>query len=225
MDGVEAGLIEWGVAGRPCAGQTESGDQFCVEAGAPGGKRALVAVVDALGHGQEAAAAARIAIATLGKGGAESPIGLMGNCHQALHGTRGVVMSLAAFRAADHTMTWLGVGNVEGILLRRDRQGKPGQEVLLARPGVVGGQLPGLAASTIPVARGDLLIFATDGIREGFADGANPRHPPQQTADWILEEFGRETDDALVVVARYTGGGQSVAGVPPPPRRPARHAS
>jgi serine phosphatase RsbU (regulator of sigma subunit) len=35
---------------------------------------------------------------------------------------------------------------------------------VLLRSGVVGYQLPTLRASTLPIAPGDLLIFATDGI-------------------------------------------------------------
>jgi serine phosphatase RsbU (regulator of sigma subunit) len=168
-----------------------------------GPEYARIAVIDGLGHGEEAAVAARIAVATLEKGRDESPINLIRNCHEALRSTRGVVMSLASFCAADHTMTWLGVGNVEGVLLHRDLHVVPGQEVLLPRPGVVGDYLPRLSASIIQVSAGDLLIFSTDGIRAGFPDNTHTRDPVQQTADRILDQYGRGTDDALVLVARY----------------------
>ena len=63
-------------------------------------------------------------------------------------------------------MTWLGVGNVEGVLIRADTRATPAAESVLLRGGVVGYQLPALQASVVPVSRGDLLILATDGIRK-----------------------------------------------------------
>ena len=46
-------------------------------------------------------------------------------------------------------MTWLGVGNVDGFLLRADNQTKPAHESLFLRGGVVGYQLPSLRPSTL----------------------------------------------------------------------------
>ena len=57
---------------------------------------------------------------------------------------------------------------------------------------------------------GDTLILATDGIGTGFMDQA-PDAGPQQTADRILASFGKGTDDALVVVARYEQAGGTTA--------------
>ena len=52
-------------------------------------------------------------------------------------------------------------------------------------------------------ARGDTLVFVTDGIRSGFADKLSALEPPQKSADRILAEYCRGSDDALVVVTRY----------------------
>ena len=38
--------------------------------------------------------------------------------------TRGVVLSIALFNAENNTMTWLGVGNVDGLLLRNGSSNK-----------------------------------------------------------------------------------------------------
>jgi phosphoserine phosphatase RsbX len=203
MERVNSRTIEWGVAGRPLAGQKESGDLYLVQA-RPG--KALVAVVDGLGHGEEAAAAAKLAIATLKNHSDEAPLPLVQRCCQALQATRGVVMSLAVFDASQGTVDWLGVGNVEGVLLRADGHAAPNEEVLLLRPGVVGDRQPRLTASVLMVSAGDLLIFATDGIRPDFAQRINLDDPPQRIADRILAEYGLETDDALVVVVRYVHG-------------------
>ena len=115
-------------------------------------------------------------------------------------------MSLASFSGRDSTMTWLAVGNVEGILLRcaADRHGEC--EALLLRGGVVGAQLPPLSASVTPVSCGDILILATDGIRSGFAPTVASTDPVQKIANRILTEHAKATDDALVLVSRYVGG-------------------
>ncbi|MGB6718351.1 MAG: SpoIIE family protein phosphatase [Candidatus Acidiferrales bacterium] len=194
-------FVECGVAAQALHGQDEIGDRHAI-VHFDGG--ALVAVIDGLGHGREAAAAARIATEVLEENAEESVITLIRLCHERLKATRGVVLSLASFRASDATVTWLGVGNVEGVLLRRDPYGTVSQEVLPLRGGVVGDQLPPLVASIVPVSRGDTLIFATDGLRLGFADGLRA-DSVQATAAAVLAGFARGTDDALVLVARYTG--------------------
>jgi len=195
-------LIEWGVAARPLQGEAASGDLHVVQALSNG---VLVAAVDGLGHGPEAAAAARSAVLTLEGYAHEPVISLIKRCHESLTRTRGVVMSLASFNALDNTMTWLGVGNVEGALLRADDTASPARESILLRGGVVGYQLPALHASILPVTRGDVLILATDGIRGGFAEDVTLSDPPQQIAEQILARRASGTDDALVLVARYLG--------------------
>lgn len=198
-------LIDWGVASLALPGETQSGDLHFVK---QVGTSALVAAVDGLGHGAEAAIAARAAVAALERHATESPVPLIERCHRALHGTRGVVMSVAAFGRPDQSMTWLGVGNVEGLLLRGDGAARPGaaRASLVTRGGIVGSELPRLHPVVLPIAPGDTLIFATDGIREGFAEGLAPEATPQQLADQILARHGKGTDDALVLVARYVGG-------------------
>jgi len=53
---------------------------------------------------------------------------------------------------------------------------------------------------------GDTLIFATDGIRSDFLNELlSPRDSPRTLADRVLAGWGRQTDDSLVLVARYLG--------------------
>lgn len=193
-------ILEWGVASALAPGESESGDQYLVE---PYEGGVLVAVVDGLGHGSEAAASAASAVKTLRSEPQAPLIWLMKRCHEALIGARGAVMSMAAFNEHYGIITWSGVGNVEAILLRA---GQTRPEVLLRRGGVVGYQLPPLSASVITVAAGDTLILATDGIRTQFADAIRLGDLPQTIADRILKDYGRGDDDALVLVAEYRGG-------------------
>ncbi len=195
-------LVEWSVATLPLRGQAESGDGHLVQ---PFPDGVLMAAVDGLGHGNMAGCAAKIAVETLKDYAHESVLLLIKRCHERLRGTRGAVMSLASFNALDGTMTWLGVGNVEGLLLRVDSNANPARECVLLRGGVVGYQLPSVRTSVIPLTRGDMLIFTTNGISSCFAQGLSLIDPPQQIADRILARYGKDTDDALVLVARFLG--------------------
>jgi hypothetical protein len=200
MDAVSAGPVEWGQAARALSGP--SGDLAIVRAFDHG---ALVAVVDGLGHGSEAAHASRAAAEQLEQHSDESPIALLRRCHQALRGTRGAVMSLACFNTRDDTMTWIGVGNVEGVLMRAQPVQGSARETVLLRGGVVGYDLPPLQAFVVAVAPGDTLVFATDGVRPEFMSGLRPSIPPARQAEELMARYGKATDDALILVVRYLG--------------------
>jgi phosphoserine phosphatase RsbX len=207
MNGVPAAdphpLLDYGVASRALAGESESGDA-CVVAPFAGG--VLAGVIDGLGHGPEAAEAARVAVATLKGDPSGQVIDLVRTCHEALRRTRGVALSLASCHEATGTMTWIGVGNVEGALFRIDRNAARPRDALMLRGGVVGYQLPPLRAATHHLHAGDTLILVTDGISGGYYNHSPIGHAPQETADEILQRCGRSTDDALVLVATYLGG-------------------
>jgi len=197
-----AGPIEWGVAVQAVAGEPTCGDLEVVQTFNGG---VLVGAVDGLGHGQEAAEVARLAVCTLA-GHAHEPVSrLVRRCHDALLETRGVVMSLASVDLSASTLTWTGVGNVIAILLRAGPGDLPRQESLLLRGGVVGFQLPALSEDVLAIVPGDTLLLATDGVRPGFEESLSLGAPPQELADRILAQHLKGTDDALVLVARFVG--------------------
>jgi negative regulator of sigma-B (phosphoserine phosphatase) len=201
--------IEWGVVCLPKPGETQAGDGYVVKAFPDG---VLVAVMDGLGHGAEAAAATTVAVATL-EGYAHEPlIYLVQRCHRELKHTRGVAMSLASFNSREGVMTWIGVGNVEGLLIR-SQPGPMGRraedrtrERLLVLGGVVGYRIPTLRSRVVPVLHGDSLILATDGIHADFGERLPSGLKPQALADHVSARHFKGTDDGLVLVARYLGG-------------------
>jgi negative regulator of sigma-B (phosphoserine phosphatase) len=197
-------ILEWAVAGRPIHGERLSGDTHVV-ATTPNGM--LVAVIDGLGHGTQARIAARAA-ADAAIRYADAPLTeIVRHCHEEIRTTRGAVLSLAFFRPEDDTMTWLGVGNVTGMLFRENKAGVRSDryEGLFAQGGVVGYRLPPLCIRTLAIRANDTLIFATDGIADGFSIERPIARSPKRVADEILARYGKTTDDALVLVARYAG--------------------
>ncbi len=204
MDGESP--VDSGAALRPLIGESSSGDRHLVQ---PFRGGVLVAAVDGIGHGAEAASAAEIAISILEHFPHEPVEKLVQRCHEQLRGTRGVVMSLASLNLNDGVMTWLGVGNVEAMVIRpREDDDGPAISVgsLIACPGIVGYNLPTLRPRSIRMRRGDVAILATDGVEPDFGEGMRPLGTAQRIAERILERHGKGTDDALVVVVRLVGG-------------------
>jgi phosphoserine phosphatase RsbX len=196
----EQAVLEWGSASAAFRGA--SGD-VAVVTGFPGG--ALVAVIDGLGHGDEAAEAAHAAARILEAAPGDSVLALLERCHEGLRRTRGVVMSLASIDVRGSALEWTGVGNVEAVLVRADPSAQPSRDALTTPGGVVGYQLPrNLRSKRIPVQPGDLLILWTDGVRAVSTNRLTGS--AQEIADALLSQHRLESDDALVLVARYLGG-------------------
>jgi phosphoserine phosphatase RsbX len=197
---MKAPFIEWAVASRAFPGEVDSGDRCFVRPEADG---ALLAVVDGLGHGAEAARAAELAIRIIGSRADEPGPAIVARCHEALRGGRGVTLGLARWNGRARDLAWLGVGDVCGILLR-DGSGAAHQR-LLSHVGVVGHVSTPLRVRTASVRESGLLVLATDGIEWSFERLLDPREPPESLANRILLQCSKKTDDALVLVARLIG--------------------
>jgi hypothetical protein len=190
--------FDWAVVGRALEGQDESGDLHVV---APFEGGVLIGAIDGLGHGADAAIAARAAAEVLTGHPTYSLLRLIELCHERLRNTRGAVITLASFDTRRAELTWMGVGNAEAVLLRADAS----SEAAPLRGGIVGSRLPAFREASVSVAAGDMLVLATDGIRAGFSRIRSPFGSPAEVAESIMLEFGKANDDAMVIVARYTG--------------------
>lgn len=193
--------FEWAVAGTALDG--ESGDLHCV---VPGPDCSIIGAIDGLGHGPDAALAARECAAIVRAHSGEPLEELIRSCHDGLRGTRGVALTLGYLDARSDRLSWMAVGNVDGLVLRRGLARGLTLDAVLPRGGVVGYRLPGLKSSDVALAPNDLIVFATDGIKSGFANALNLGHGVQELADQICSRFSRGSDDALALVVRYVGG-------------------
>src|SRR5947208_15257504 len=101
METVRTGPIEWAVAEHMQPGQTESGDHSLAMA-IPGG--ALVGVVDGLGHGAEAADAAKTAVWSIERHAHEPISPLTRDSHRSLFASSGAALPVAASNAPDETV-------------------------------------------------------------------------------------------------------------------------
>lgn len=187
--------VAYSVSSIPFPGQKESGDLHIIKE-LP--DKVLIGVVDGMGHGHEAAVAAKCAVDTLESNADQTLIKLVKLCNEKLKSTRGAVMALASINYNDETLTWVSVGNVEGMLLRADSTIKPAYESIFMCPGALGYRLSQLYATIIPISKGDLLILSTDGIRSDYvlriaADSQYAARRSSNPDEWSKDELITES--------------------------------
>jgi phosphoserine phosphatase RsbX len=203
-DNGRLGPIEWATAGRPLPGERSSGDQPLVIG--IDEDSALFGVIDGLGHGPEAAAAAVRAVEALQRAPGERVEVLVQLCHRVLAGTRGAAMTLARVDFASHTLTWTGVGNVSANLVAKDVTGIHIRSSARLAAGIVGYRIPEIRpAQVVSLRAGDLIVIATDGIDEDHLDHIDFATPATAIAEEMLAKHAKESDDALVLAARHRG--------------------
>lgn len=194
--------MQWGLSTRCRRGELMNGDLGVISA-LPNG--VLFAAFDGLGHGREAAHAAQAAGEVVREGPSDDLVQLAKHCHDALRDTRGAAATLAFMSHRTHTMTWLGVGNVEGRVLSGDPSALRPKGSLSPVHGILGHELPSAAVATLDLRPGDVMVLATDGIDGAFGDLLDTSGSPQDITERILAVHWKPLDDALVVAVRYLG--------------------
>ncbi|MGH9210958.1 MAG: SpoIIE family protein phosphatase [Acidimicrobiales bacterium] len=194
-------FIRWALASRPMRGQATSGDCATVLVS---GARTILAAIDGLGHGPEAAHASRRASEVIDHNPAEPLEVLLLLAHRELAETRGAAATVAIVDAESGTLQWLGVGNVEGVLVRADIEARPRSRGVFLVSGVLGYHVARMhVPEPLALAHGDLIVLATDGVRANLAEVARLDLTPDRLANSILTKHGQPDDDALVLAARY----------------------
>lgn len=190
--------MDWAFAGRAMYPDDPSGDAHVVCAA---GDTILVGVLDGRGHGPEAAEASSRMVDLIREAPDLALDALLRRGDEALQGSRGTAVTLARIDRNTLEMTWIAVGNVVGA--RISRTGEVTR--LPLTPGCsLAFHMGEPSAQTVPVAEGDLLVFATDGIERDFVEKVDAAMSPEQIAADVLKRCRKKTDDALVLAARLT---------------------
>jgi len=168
--------------------------------------QALIGAIDGLGHGEAAAVAAQLATKVVTENPAAPLDDLFALCHHALEDTRGSAMTLVRIDLDDGTLSWLGIGNVAAYLVRVSTTGSVVAEAAMLRGGIIGQQLPvPIRVRDTAMLPGDLLLLGTDGLANGFEEGADLSRPTGQLVTDILEKCAKGNDDALILAVRNRG--------------------
>jgi serine phosphatase RsbU (regulator of sigma subunit) len=179
----------------PLRGESECGDAWRILATREG---VSVLVVDGLGHGPEAAATTAIATTVFPRVSSEPPDQALLAMSEAMRGSRGAALSLAAIDMSSRELRFSGVGNVDGRVVTLE-----GTEHLVPQNGIVGHTMPSVRAVSVPWPAGALLVMHSDGLTTRWRLEAYPGLPaahPALVAGVIYRDFARERDDATIVV-------------------------
>jgi serine/threonine-protein kinase RsbT len=121
----------------------------------------------------------------------------MSGLHTHLLGTRGAVVGLVRIDRESRKLTFCSIGNVEAFISSEPRINPA------ATGGIVGANIKKIAKFEYDYNVLRTVVMYTDGISQNFKLSNYPCvcEQPQTTADRILLEWGKETDDATVLVA------------------------
>jgi negative regulator of sigma-B (phosphoserine phosphatase) len=196
--------MKFGIVQRPKVGQSVCGDAVFIHDGQnqnSGQEQVLVAVIDGLGAGEKAAEASSRAVDCI-VNNLDAPLtALVTQCHHAVQGSRGVVMTVMRVELAAGRVSFVGVGNV-GVRSFSVAQAQP-----FSRNGIVGFRLPTLKEFSYNYVPGDLFVLFSDGVSNHFVlddrylSPIDFRDDAQGLAEAIVARYGRADDDVTVVVA------------------------
>ena len=184
-----------GVVCVPLRGETECGDAWRVIVAR---QSISVLLVDGLGHGPDAAAAAAAATSAFPQLATESPEATFVALDAALHETRGAALSVAVIDRMSRAVRFSGVGNVDGRVVADGAT-----EYLVPQSGIVGHGMPKLRSTDAAWPAGARLVMHSDGILARWRMDAYPglmTAHPALVAGVIYRDFARDRDDATVLV-------------------------
>ena len=158
-----------------------------------------VVMADGLGHGVKAYEAAVAAVKTFTGNEGIRPVAYLSRAHDALRATRGAAVAIANIEVNAASVTFAGVGNIAGVIVRADGR----QHGLVSNNGTAGAEMPSVREFRYDWHSGETLVMHTDGIRTrwNLADrAALARSHPAVIAAVLHRDFRRGRDDATVVV-------------------------
>lgn len=185
-----------GVVAVAKPGEDVSGDGWAVRGD---GSNLSCVVVDGLGHGPLAAAAARAGTIAFQASAGGEPVPALQRIHEAMRGTRGGAVSVARIDPARREVAFAGIGNVAGAIAGLATRR------MVSVNGTAGGAVPRLRAFDYPYIPPEAVILHSDGISTNWSIGSYPgllTHDPTLVAAVLFRDHGRGRDDATVLVAR-----------------------
>lgn len=178
-------------------GEIECGDNYSVIHNGP---IISVLVVDGLGHGPQAAAAADLAVELNEDSPFAEPESYLQLAHERLRPTRGAVGLKAIFDTDQRTIRYAGVGNISGCIASNfERQS------FTSHNGSLGGQVGRTQEFRMNWEYESLVILHSDGLMTKWNLNSYPGlslRTPQVIAAVLYRDYLRGRDDATVLVLR-----------------------
>lgn len=190
-----APAASWGCICVPKPPEEVCGDA-CFVIDSPVGRTLLV--VDGLGHGPQAAAAAAQAVRVFQRHHAEPVADILERLHAGLRATRGAAVAVARFDMQRARIVYGGIGNISGVVIE---DGATRRMVSLA--GTAGHVARRVQTFDYPCNDG-LVIMFSDGLSASWTLESYPgltRADPTLIAAVLYRDHSRRRDDVAVLVA------------------------
>jgi anti-sigma regulatory factor (Ser/Thr protein kinase) len=192
---------------QPVAGVSVGLDEVCGDAWAVAdmGHAVAIVVVDGVGHGVHAAAAADAALQAFALV-PDSLDAFLVQAHNAMRGTRGGAVAVCRLERREGWLHYASVGNVSGQIVTAEKT-----RGLVSYNGTLGLQAkrPTVKVIRYPWPAGATLVLWTDGLSRRVDPDAEPgllAHDPAVIAAALHRDYARDSDDATVVVAHHRIG-------------------
>jgi anti-sigma regulatory factor (Ser/Thr protein kinase) len=194
---VPATRLAVGALAVPIPGETVSGDGWQLHRTAG---RAVVIVVDGLGHGPAAHQAASAATTSFSAAPDGAPLDILERIHAALRPTRGAAVAVADIDPGRQMVRFAGIGNIAGTILQDGAT-----RSTVSHHGTAGHQARRIQEFSYPWAKKAALVLHSDGLRTAWSlkdyPGLSEKHPVLIAA-MLYRDFRRGRDDTTVVVVR-----------------------
>ena len=189
--------IELSVFSRPLPGQRYNGDAYFIKRYED---KVVFAVIDGLGHGQDAQVASQAAVDCLENHYRKPFTEIFQLCHKRLKKTRGAAMSLCRINLRDRVMTHTGIGNVDTRVYSSETAPRP-----FCINGTLGVAMRTVKVEDYPFPEDFIIIMFSDGISGRFSPDSLPGFlnlKPQLLAKQIMDNHARNNDDATIIAGR-----------------------
>lgn len=182
-----------GAFSRPFKGLTVCGDSFVI---VENNGTFLAAVIDGLGHGFESWVAAEKAVEVI-RGNLDLSVEpMLMRCHKELRATRGAAVGILKVEE-DGAGEFCGVGNIEVQALSGNAPS------LFCIAGIVGHNLRTSKVMSFQMKPGDVYCVMSDGVSSRGNFKACLPGAPTDVARRIVEQWGRDHDDATALIMGY----------------------
>lgn len=183
-----------GIVSRPALGMGVNGDAYLIK---EWNGQTLLAVIDGLGHGEEASIASRKAKEYLLENYTRDVDQIVQGLHLHLHKTRGAVAGLVRVDRVGRRLFFCGIGNIEVRILGEPSMNPPSLE------GILGMNLRKVAKFEYRYNTLKAVVLHSDGVSGRFDLSGYPSvyEQPQRVAERIMIEWGKQQDDATIIIA------------------------
>jgi hypothetical protein len=157
-------------------------------------------IADGLGHGPDAAAAAREAVRIFKKEAAAAPGECIEAIHRGLRPTRGAAVAVAHLDSELGVVRYAGLGNISAIVITEQ-----GATNLVSHHGIAGHEARKIGEFRYNWPKGGALVMYSDGLATHWdlaAYAGLARRDPTLIAAVLYRDHRRGRDDTTVVVVR-----------------------